>query len=166
MTDAVRPVLPVPDDLRPGIRAGTVALCHGCFDVLHFGHVNHLEAAARLADRLVVSVTDDHHVGKLGRPVFGAADRARVLSALRVVDTVVVVSEPDALAVIDALRPDIFVKGSDYLVPQRDARRAAQFRAESDLVASYGGRVVHTAEPAFSTTEVLNRVLDASRYVG
>lgn len=150
--------LVLPPELRPGIRSGSVALCHGCFDVLHFGHVNHLEAAAKLADRLVVSITADAHVGKRGRPIFSDTDRARVLGALRVVDHVLVVPEPDAVAVIEALRPEVFVKGSDYRVLQRDHRRAAQFRVERDLVTSYGGTVAYTSEESFSTTEVLDRV--------
>lgn len=156
----------LPRDLLPGVRDDRVALCHGCFDVVHFGHVNHLEAAARLADRLVVSITADAFVGKPGRPVFGAEERARVLSALGFVDHVVVVQAVDALPVLAALRPDVFVKGSDYRSPQRDHRRAAQFRAERDLVRSYGGSVAYTSEEAFSTTEVLARLVESPRHAG
>lgn len=153
----------IPDRLRPDVRAVTVALCHGCFDVIHFGHINHLEVASTLADRLVVSITDDAYVTKPGRPVFSAAERARVLAALSFVDHVVVVSAPDAMPILEALRPDVFVKGSDYLGPVRDERRAAQFRAERDLVVAYGGRVVHTEEDTFSSSQVVDRLLGGAR---
>lgn len=153
----------LPDRLRPDQRDLTVALCHGCFDVLHFGHVNHLEVAATLADRLVVSITDDAHVAKPGRPVFTASERARVLGALSFVDHVVVIPAPDATPIIEVLRPDVFVKGSDYLGTVRDARRAAQFRAERDLVTAYGGRVVHTDEETFSSSQVVDRLLGSAR---
>jgi rfaE bifunctional protein nucleotidyltransferase chain/domain len=158
--------LSLPHDLVPSVRDDRVALCHGCFDVLHFGHINHLEAAATLADRLVVSITADPYVGKPGRPVFSADERARVLRALSCVDHVVVVAAPDALPVISALRPDVFVKGSDYRSPQRDHRRAVQFRAERDLVMSYGGAVDYTSEAAFSSTGVLDRLVGSPRHAG
>lgn len=158
--------LSLPPDLLPDVRDDRVALCHGCFDVLHFGHINHLEAAARLADRLVVSITDDVYVGKPGRPIFSAAERMRMLAALSVVDHVLVVAAPDALPVISVLRPDVFVKGSDYRGPQSDRSPGAQFRAERDLVISYGGVVDYTSEDSFSTSEVLARLVGSPRHVG
>jgi rfaE bifunctional protein nucleotidyltransferase chain/domain len=156
-------VLHLPEGLHPARREMTVALCHGCFDVIHFGHVNHLETAATLADCLVVSITEDRYVGKVGRPVFATAERARVLGALSFVSHVIAVPAPDAIPVIEALRPEFFVKGSDYLTAPRDALLAARFRAERDLVHSYGGRVVHTRDDSFSTTEVLERLVGDSR---
>jgi rfaE bifunctional protein nucleotidyltransferase chain/domain len=135
-----------PAPARPGTAAdviartraagGTVVATGGCFDLLHAGHVAALEAARRLGDCLVVCVNSDASVRRLkgaGRPLSPAADRVRVLQALGAVDAVVVFDEDTPLAVLDTLRPDVWVKGGDYTV---DAL------PETGLLASWGGEVV------------------------
>ena len=117
-------------------RPRTLVATGGCFDVLHAGHVATIEAARCLGDRLVVVLNSDASVRRLkgpGRPVHRAEDRAAVLSALAAVDEVVVFDEDDPRAVLDRLRPDIWAKGGDY---------DADALVESDLVRSWGGRVV------------------------
>lgn len=115
-------------------RGGTVALTNGCFDVLHAGHVHLLETARALASALVVGVNADAGVRRLkgsARPLQPEADRARVVAALRVVDRVVIFSEPTAERLIAELRPDIYVKGADYTLeslPERAAAEAAGAR--------------------------------------
>ncbi len=89
----------------------------GCFDLLHAGHVATLEAARRLGDCLVVCLNSDASVRRLkgqGRPLVPERDRVRVLAALEVVDAVTVFGEDTPHAVLDALRPDVWVKGGDY----------------------------------------------------
>ena len=94
-------------------RNHTVVLANGCFDLLHVGHIWHLEAARALGDRLVVALTLDEYVNKgPHRPVYPWAHRAELLQALRCVDSVI-----PSVGAIDAIRkvnPDIFVKGADY----------------------------------------------------
>ncbi|MFI7581833.1 PfkB family carbohydrate kinase [Kocuria kalidii] len=102
-------------------RGGTVVATGGCFDVLHAGHIASLDAARRLGDALVVLLNSDDSVRRLkgpGRPVVGDSDRARVLGALRSVDAVVVFDEDDPRAALNALRPDVWVKGGDYTPEQ------------------------------------------------
>ncbi len=91
-----------------------IVLANGVFDLLHVGHIWHLEAARELGDRLIVSLTLDEYVNKgPGRPVYPWAHRAELLRCLRCVDEVVPsISGADAVMKV---KPDIFVKGKDYL---------------------------------------------------
>jgi D-beta-D-heptose 7-phosphate kinase/D-beta-D-heptose 1-phosphate adenosyltransferase len=130
-----------------------VAFTNGCFDVLHAGHVQYLQEARAQADLLVVGLNSDASVRRLkgsGRPINAAEDRALVLAALEAVDYLVLFDEPTPLELIQALRPDVLVKGADY-------RR--EDVVGGDYVASYGGRV-HLAplRPGHSTTRLLQRL--------
>ena len=90
-----------------------VILANGCFDVLHVGHLKHLEAAKRLGTTLIVALTLDAHVNKgPGLPIHTWEQRAELLRGLRCVDEVV--PSVDDCAAIRAIRPDVFVKGIDY----------------------------------------------------
>src|SRR5262245_7136079 len=93
----------------------TTVLAHGVFDVLHLGHIRHLQEARKLGDRLVVSVTPDEHVNKgIGRPVFTAAERVEALKALDCVDDAFVNDSANATTAIAAVKPTTYVKGIDY----------------------------------------------------
>jgi D-beta-D-heptose 7-phosphate kinase / D-beta-D-heptose 1-phosphate adenosyltransferase len=117
-----QPAPPAPDDalaLAEAVRTrgGTVVATGGCFDLLHPGHVQTLEAARALGDCLVVCLNSDASVARLkgpGRPVLGVEDRSAVLRALRCVDAVVVFDEDTPAAAIERLRPDVWAKGADY----------------------------------------------------
>ncbi|HZW08354.1 MAG TPA: PfkB family carbohydrate kinase [Phycisphaerales bacterium] len=98
-----------------------IVFTNGCFDVLHSGHVSLLERAAARGDALIVAINDDATVQALkgpGRPVNTQADRARVLSALGCVDRVVIFPEPTPAGLIEAVQPDVLVKGDEYSVEQ------------------------------------------------
>jgi D-beta-D-heptose 7-phosphate kinase/D-beta-D-heptose 1-phosphate adenosyltransferase len=130
-----------------------VAFTNGCFDVLHAGHVQYLQEARAQADVLVVGLNSDASVRGLkgsGRPVNPADARAQVLAGMQAVDYVTVFEEATPLALIQAIRPDVLVKGADY---RADEVVGAEF------VESYGGRV-HLARlrPGFSTTGVLEKL--------
>ena len=127
----------------------TVALANGCFDVLHVGHVRYLEGARAEADLLVVGVNADESVRRLkgpGRPAQPAADRARLVAALRAVDHVVVFEEDDVRGLLLTLRPDVHCKGTDYTVDTVPER---------DVVRSYGGRVAIVGDPKEHDTRAL-----------
>ncbi len=118
---------------RQGLRIG---FTNGCFDLLHPGHVALLASARAACDRLVVGLNADASVARLkgpGRPVQPEAARALVLAALAGVDAVVVFAEDTPLPLIEALRPDVLVKGADY---RKEDVIGAPF------VESYGGRVL------------------------
>jgi rfaE bifunctional protein nucleotidyltransferase chain/domain len=111
--------------LRSAGRIRRVVLANGCFDLLHPGHVDYLEAARKQGDCLVVALNDDAGVRALkgpARPIQPLADRARVVSALRAVDFVTAFAEADLEATLRLLRPSVHAKGSDYTpesVPER-----------------------------------------------
>ena len=131
-----------------------VVLCHGCFDLLHLGHIRHLEEARRLGDRLIVSVTADKHVGKgHGRPHFSAEQRREALAALSCVDEVVVTDGPTAVQAIERIRPAVYVKGGDY-AGSRDHALAEEIAA----VERCGGRFHVTAAEKWSSTLLLRNV--------
>lgn len=92
-----------------------VVMAHGCFDLLHLGHLRHLEEAKSWGTKLVVSVTADEHVAKgAGRPHFTAAQRVEALKALKCVDDAFINHDPDPVKAIRKIRPDVYVKGVDY----------------------------------------------------
>ena len=112
-----------------------VAFTNGVFDVLHVGHVRYLEEARALGDALIVGLNSDTSTRAIkgeGRPIVRQAEREELLLALRCVDAVVVFDEPTADAVLEALRPDVYVKGGDY---------AEQGPPEAPTVRRYGGEV-------------------------
>ncbi len=137
----------------------SVVLCHGVFDLVHMGHVKHLEAAKREGDVLVVTVTCDRHVNKgPGRPIFPDHMRAEMLAALEYVDYVGINMEPTAENVIRAIKPDVYVKGSDYENPDEDV--TGGITREREHVENHGGRLVFTKDITFSSSALINRYLD------
>lgn len=136
-----------------------VALCHGVFDLVHLGHVRHLEAARREGDVLVVTVTADCFVNKgPGRPIFPDHMRAEMLAALEYVDYVAVLAEPSAESALHAVQPDVYVKGSDYENPEDDI--TGKIVTEREAVENHGGRLVFTKDITFSSSSLINRYLD------
>lgn len=121
-------------DIRRTLLGRTLVLTNGCYDILHPGHISTFEFAKRQGDYLLVAVNTDESVRKLkgpNRPIVPEDQRAAVISALRSVDAVCLFS--DIMALVRLVRPDIHVKGGDYV---------ASRLPEADLVAEYGGRVV------------------------
>jgi len=112
--------------------------CHGVFDLLHVGHVRHLEQAKKLGDILVVTLTPDRYVNKgLGRPAFSEPLRAEVIASLDCVDYCAVNQWPTAVEAIRLLRPHVFVKGSEF----RDLKDTVGHVAkEREAVLSVGAR--------------------------
>ena len=134
-------------------RAGrTLAFANGCFDLLHVGHIRYLQAAAREADRLLVAVNDDEMCSRKGpgRPVLRASERAEIVAAVRGVDYVVIFPEPTVGPLLEALRPDVHCKGTDYTVDSVPERA---------IVEAYGGRTAIVGDPKdHSTRDLLARI--------
>jgi rfaE bifunctional protein nucleotidyltransferase chain/domain len=136
----------------------TVVLAHGVFDLLHIGHLRHLRQARRHGSRLLVTLTGDGFVNKgPGRPVFGETMRAEMLAALDCVDWVGINDGSTADTVIKAIRPDVYVKGSDYANAADDV--TGKIVDERHAVEAYGGRIVFTEDVTFSSSSLINRHL-------
>ena len=140
---------------RDGYR---VVLTNGCFDVLHVGHVMLLARAKRLGDILIVALNSDRSVRTLKgprRPIILQRDRARLVAALASVDYVTMFDEPTPLQLIQALKPNVLVKGADWKASGIVGRA---------LVHRYGGRVVCLPlVSGYSTTQLITRILRQSR---
>jgi len=136
----------------------TVALANGCFDLLHVGHVRYLEGAAQEADVLVVALNDDASVRTLkgaGRPILDGASRAELIAALRCVDYVVLFPELTVGPLLEALKPDVHCKGTDYSVDSVPERA---------IVEAYGGRTAIVGDPKdHSTRDLIARVTGQTR---
>ena len=133
-------------------RGRRVVFTNGCFDLLHLGHVDYLEHARHLGDALVVGLNTDASVGALkpGRPLQDQAGRARVLAALAFVDAVVLFDEPTPLALIEAVQPDVLVKGDDY---------ALDGIVGHESVLKRGGQVLTVPLVAgYSTSRIVERI--------
>ncbi len=130
--------------------------CHGVFDVLHGGHLAYFESAKRFGDRLVVTLTADRFVNKgPNRPYFTSMVRARMIAALAVVDNVCVSNFPSASRVIEALKPDFYVKGPDYRDKAADITGAIY--DEENAVKAGGGKLVFTEDETYSSSTLINK---------
>ncbi|MEK6675165.1 MAG: adenylyltransferase/cytidyltransferase family protein, partial [Planctomycetota bacterium] len=129
--------------------------CHGCFDIVHPGHIRYLEFARGQGDILVVSLTGDPEVckGEM-RPYIPQELRAENLAALMFVDYVVINREPTAESLLHQLRPEAYVKGREY-----ENSNDAGFLAEKGVVEGYGGRIIFSSgEIVFSSTALIDRL--------
>ena len=135
----------------------TIVLCHGVFDLVHYGHIEHLQEASAQGDVLVVSVTAAKYVNKgPGRPYFSDQQRLKFLAELECVDYVVIFDEPTAEALITKVHPDVYVKGGDYTL---------ETLPEGQIVKSYGGEVeLVTLVEGRSTTNIIKKIQERYSY--
>ena len=134
-------------------RGKKVVFTNGCFDILHYGHAKYLEIAKAKADVLVVAINSDASVKKLkgkDRPVVSQNYRAKMVTALESVDFAVIFPEETPLKIIQALKPDVLVKGGDW--KEKDIVGA-------DFVRQRGGRVYSVKFiKGFSTTDIIKKI--------
>ena len=136
-----------------------VVQSHGIFDLIHPGHVCHLEEARSLGDVLVVTITADKQVQKgPGRPYFNQQLRTKTLGALSCVDYVVVVPFTGAVEAIEVVRPDIYCKGKEYEDPDFDT--GGSLKDEVAAVTQIGGEVRYIGSIKYSSTKLLNQYFD------
>jgi rfaE bifunctional protein nucleotidyltransferase chain/domain len=138
-------------------RGQRLVATNGCFDLLHVGHVTYLEQARQLGDALLVGVNGDASVRALkgpGRPVNSEQDRAAVVAALAAVDAVFVFSETTAMAFLERVVPDLYVKGGDYTLDTIN-------QEERRWVEAHGGRVVVLGGVAGKSTSGLLERLES-----
>jgi rfaE bifunctional protein nucleotidyltransferase chain/domain len=138
-----------------GYAGRTVVMTNGHFDLLHVGHLRYLRAARTLGDALIVGLNSDAstRARKPGRAFVAEAERAELVAALGCVDVVVIFDDVTANALVDALQPEIYVKGGDW------GRPGGPQPPEAALVAAYGGRVVFLPYvPNRSTSDLIARI--------
>jgi cytidyltransferase-like protein len=143
--------------LRERFRDRRIVHCHGAFDLVHIGHLIHFEEARSLGDILVVTITADQHITKKRAVTFTQEHRARQVAALEMVDYVAIIHEPTALSAIEALHPDVYVKGPEYADLTLDRNRSIYH--EMRVLEGYGGRIHFTSGETFSSTKLSHFLL-------
>ena len=133
----------------------SIVHCHGSYDVLHTGHIQHFKAAKTRGDILMVTLTADRFIDKgPNRPECKENLRANTLAELEMVDYIAVVEDPTGLPAISAIKPSVYVKGSEF----KDGKDITErVRPEFDLVETLGGKVYLTEEITFSSSKMVNR---------
>lgn len=136
-----------------------IVQCHGVFDLLHIGHIRHLEQAKQKGDVLLVTITPDRFVNKgPHRPVFNETLRAEALAALACVDYVAINEWPTAVETILLLRPDFYIKGIDE--KGEEEPRTNGITREAEAVKEVGGQLIFTQEITFSSSNLINQHFD------
>ena len=136
----------------------TLVFTNGVFDLLHPGHIRYLNEARRLGDALIVAVNSDRSARALekgeGRPINTAGERAEVVAAMASVDAAVVFDEDTPREIVEALQPDVLVKGADW---------ATGTIVGADTVETRGGRVVRVPiTEGYSTTHLIEKIRTTS----
>jgi len=138
------------------IKKKRIILCHGVFDLMHIGHIKYFQEAKAMGEVLVVTITPDRFVNKgPARPAFNEQHRAEVIAALDVVDYVAINEWPTAIKPIKDLKPDFYVKGSDYKDYSQDL--TGNILLEEEAVKSLGGEIAFTSDITFSSSAIINQ---------
>jgi rfaE bifunctional protein nucleotidyltransferase chain/domain len=132
----------------------TVVFTNGCFDLVHRGHVHILRQAKAAGDLLIVALNSDRSVKQIKgpkRPIMPETDRIELIEAMEMVNYVILFDEPNPTRLIDAIKPDVLVKGADW---------SADKVVGAELVEKGGGRVVRVPYlESFSTSEIIERIV-------
>jgi rfaE bifunctional protein nucleotidyltransferase chain/domain len=137
----------------------TVVHCHGCFDLMHPGHIKYFQAASQMGDILVVTITPDQYIDKgPGRPVFDQVLRAESIAALECVDYVSINNWPTAEETLKLLRPDIYVKGQEF---EKLEDKTGKIQREAAVIKEIGAELRFTREIVFSSTKLIGQYFQA-----
>ncbi len=139
----------------------TFVFTNGVFDIIHRGHIDYLNKASLLADRMILGVNSDASVKRLNkgddRPLINENDRAYLLAALGFIDAVIIFDDDTPLNIIESIKPDVLVKGGDY--DPNALKGDPKYIVGSDLVKKEGGKVdVIPFLPGYSTSEIVNKI--------
>ena len=132
-----------------------ISMCHGCFDLLHLGHIDHLIESKNLSDILVVSVTSDKYVNKgLNRPFFKLAERMESLAALSCVDYIIPSNSESAIESLKTVKPNFYCKGPDYKLIKNDTTK--KIKKEISELKKFKGKFYITKSKQFSSSKLVN----------
>lgn len=138
-------------------RGEKIVHCHGCFDLMHIGHIKYFQASRKMGDVLIVTLTPDIYVDKgPGRPVFNQDLRAESIAALECVDYVAVNKWPTAEDTLRLLKPDIYVKGQEF---EKLEDKTGKIQKEYEVIKQIGAEIRFTHEIVFSSTKLINQHL-------
>jgi len=135
----------------------SIGLCHGVFDILHFGHLKHFEAAKKQCDFLFVSITSDQYIKKgPNRPVHTNYERISFLQNLKIIDYVFIAEGESGIKSINLIKPDFYFKGNDYKNNLSDKTKKIFY--EIDAVTKNKGKIIYTDEKQMSSSKIVNKL--------
>lgn len=141
-------------NIKSRYKKKTIGMCHGVFDLLHEGHVEHFKFARDKVDILIVSITDDKYVNKgPNKPYNNSFKRAKVLNSLKMVDHVFINKNHSSIPVLKALKPKFYFKGKDYM--QKDL--AGNLHHEKKELLKNNGKIFFTTTKIMSSSKIFNR---------
>ena len=142
-----------------------IVLCHGVFDILHFGHLKYFEAAKKFGDLLIVSITKDNYVTKgFQRPFFSEKKRLEMISSLTIVDGVILSNSENSVKIINIIKPNYYAKGIEYKKTSNDLSR--NIILEKKAVKKNKGEIIFVDEEVHSSSKLINvygEVLDSAQ---
>ena len=128
----------------------TIGLCHGVFDVLHFGHILHFKAAKKKCDYLFVSITEDQFIKKgPNRPVHNQFERLDILKNIKMIDQAFIAKGESGVESINLVRPDIYFKGNDYIDNKTD--KTGKILLEKKALKKNKVKIFYTTEKQMSS---------------
>lgn len=132
-----------------------IGLCHGVFDVLHFGHILHFKAAKKKCDYLFVSITEDQFIKKgPNRPVHNQFERLDILKNIKMIDQAFIAKGESGVESINLVRPDIYFKGNDYIDNKTD--KTGKILLEKKALKKNKGKIFYTTEKQMSSSKIIN----------
>ena len=142
------------------IKKKNIILCHGVFDIIHIGHMQHFKSAKNVNNDkknfLIVTTTADKFINKgFGRPYFDQNIRLEALSNLEIIDAVALSNQPSCLDVIKKLKPGYYIKGPDYKNNKND--KTGKIYLEKKTLEKLGGKIIYTNDDKFSSSKIINK---------
>ena len=132
-----------------------IVLCHGVFDLVHYGHILHFKTAKELGEILIVSITRDKFIKKgFNRPIFNEAQRYNYLNEIQIIDYVYICETESAADSINLIKPSFYVKGPDYKDNSLDETK--KIYLEKRLVEKYNGKIFYTNDKTYSSSNIIN----------
>ena len=132
-----------------------IVLCHGVFDLVHYGHILHFQSAKKYGDYLVVSITKDKFIKKgPGKPLFNSETRMKFLSSLEIIDCVIESKSSSSIDILNLVKPNVYVKGPDYKKLKDD--KSKKIILEKNTVEKYGGKIKFTKDQTYSSSSIIN----------
>lgn len=132
-----------------------ISLCHGVFDLVHYGHILHFRSAKKISEILIVSITRDKFIKKgINGPLFNEIQRMNYLSEIEMVDYVYLCETESALDSIKYIKPNFYIKGPDYADNTLD--KTKKILLEKKIVQKYGGKIFYTKDKKFSSSSIIN----------
>jgi rfaE bifunctional protein kinase chain/domain/rfaE bifunctional protein nucleotidyltransferase chain/domain len=132
-----------------------IVLCHGVFDLVHYGHIMHFKSAKQHGDILIVSITRDKFIKKgFNRPIFNEIQRLKYLSEIELIDYLYICETESAEDSIKTIKPNFYVKGPDYKDNSLDFTK--KIYIEKSLVEKFNGKIIYTNDKKFSSSTIIN----------